>query len=126
MRTARVVRVLFDHNLPHKLRTSVGALCNHEIVTVAFMGWSDLKNGELLRTAEENGIEILVTGDRSLIHEQNLSGRRLAIVALSTNNWPIVKDYVSKILAAIDGASLGSFQEVEYGHFSRKDTTGGQ
>jgi hypothetical protein len=50
----------------------------------------------------------------------------LAIVALSTNNWPIVKDYVSKILAAIDGASLGSFQEVEYGHFSRKDTTGGQ
>jgi hypothetical protein len=29
------------------------------------MGWGDLKNGELLRTAEESGVEVLVTGDQS-------------------------------------------------------------
>ena len=124
MRTARVVRVLFDHNLPHKLRTSLGALGNHEIVTASYLGWAELKNGELLRAAEENGFEIFVTGDRSLVYEQNLTGRRLAIVALSTNNWPIVKHRVSQILAAIDSAIPGSFQEVDCGLFSRKNPPG--
>jgi predicted nuclease of predicted toxin-antitoxin system len=68
------VRVLFDHNLPHKLRISLGALGKHEMVTASYMGWGDLKNGELLRTAEESGIEVLVTGDQSLLYEQNLTG----------------------------------------------------
>ena len=68
------MRVLFDHNLPHKLRTSLGKLSKHEIITASYMGWGDLKNGELLRTAEETGIEVFVTGDRSLRHEQNLTG----------------------------------------------------
>jgi hypothetical protein len=106
-------------------RTSLGAPGNHEILTASYMGWGKLKNGELLRVAKENGIEILVTGDRSLVYEQNLTGRRLAIVALSTNNRPIVRDYVAQILAAIDGAAPGSFQEVECGHLGRKDITGG-
>jgi predicted nuclease of predicted toxin-antitoxin system len=118
------VRVLLDHNLPHKLRTNLGALGNHEIVTASYLGWGELKNGDLLWAAEESGFEIFVTGDRSLVYEQNLTGRRLAIVALSTNNWPIIKHRVSQILAAIDSAVPGSFQEVECGLFSRKNPTG--
>ena len=113
------MRVLFDHNLPHKLRASLG---EHEILTAAYMGWSELKNGELLRAAEDAGIDVFVTGDRSLVYEQNLAGRRLAIIALSTNNWPIVKDHVSRILAAIESSVPGSFQEVNCGLFSRKNT----
>ena len=115
------MRVLLDHNLPHKLRTNLG---KHEIVTASHMGWGELKNGELLRMAEDSGIEVFVTGDRSLADEQNLSVRRLAIVAVSANNWPIIKDHVSKILAAIESAVPGSFQEVDCGHFSRKTITG--
>jgi predicted nuclease of predicted toxin-antitoxin system len=88
------VRVLFDHNLPHKLRTSLEGLTEHKIVTASYMGWGDLKNAELLQAAEVGGFGILVTGDQSLLYEQNLSGRQLAIVALSTNNWPIVKNYL--------------------------------
>jgi hypothetical protein len=42
------VKVLFDHNLPHKLRTELGARRQHEIVTASYMGWWMLKNGELL------------------------------------------------------------------------------
>jgi predicted nuclease of predicted toxin-antitoxin system len=118
------VRVLFDHNLPHKLRTSLETLGEHEMVTASYMGWGDLKNGELLRIAEETGIEVLVTGDQSLLHQQNLAGRRLAIVALSTNNWPILKNYIPQILAAIDNAVPGSFQTVECGSFSRKKSPG--
>jgi len=114
------VRVLFDHNLPHKLRISLGTLSKHEIVTASYVGWSDLKNGELLRTVEESSFDVIVTGDRSLFYEQNLFGRRLAIVALSTNNWPIVKNKIPQILAAIDSAVPGTFQSVDCGTFSRK------
>jgi predicted nuclease of predicted toxin-antitoxin system len=107
------VKVLFDHNLPHKLRTGLDALGKHEIVTASYMGWGDLKNGELLRIAEQSGIEVLVTGDQSPLHEQNLTGRGLAVVALSTNNWPIVKNYLPQILKAINCAVAGSFQALE-------------
>jgi hypothetical protein len=54
---------VLDHNLPHKLRTSLGALGKHEIVTASYMGWVELKNGELLRMAEDNGIDVFVTGE---------------------------------------------------------------
>lgn len=118
------MRVLFDHNLPHKLRTSLQALARHEVITASYMGWGDLKNGELLRIAEESGIDVLVTGDQSLLNEQNVTGRRLAIITLSTNNWPIVKNYIAQILAAIDGAIPGSYQAVDCGTFSRRRPSG--
>lgn len=114
------MKILFDHNLPHKLRTSLTPLTQHEIVTTSYLRWGDLKNGELLGMAEKSGFQVLVTGDQSLSYEQNLSATRLAVVALSTNNWPIVKNYLSEILAAIDGAVPGSFQMVDCGIFSRK------
>jgi hypothetical protein len=66
------VKVLLDENLDHSLREY---LSGHDVVTVSFMGWAGLKNGERLQTAEENGIEVLVTGDRTLNYEQNLSMR---------------------------------------------------
>jgi len=37
------------------------------------MGWASLKNGELLQTAEENGVDVLLTGDGTLSYEQNLA-----------------------------------------------------
>ncbi len=88
------------------------------------MRWGHLKNGDLLRAAEDTDIDVFVTGDRTLVHEQNLDGRRLAIVALSTKNWPIVSGYIPRILAAIDAARPGSFKAVDCGEFSRKKITG--
>jgi hypothetical protein len=69
----------------------IAVLLGHpEVVTVSYMGWMGLKNGELLRIAEENGVQVLVTGDRTLAYEQNLTGRRLAIVVLSSIELPIL------------------------------------
>jgi predicted nuclease of predicted toxin-antitoxin system len=119
------VRVLLDHNLPHKLRTSLATIGAHELVTTSFLGWGHLKNGELLQAAEDAAFEVFVTGDRTLVREQNLHGRRISIIALSTNNWPIIKDFVPRILAAIDSSGRGGFVEVDCGGFSRKKLTGG-
>jgi hypothetical protein len=63
---------------------------------------------------------VLITGDKTLSYEQNLIGRRLAIVALSAVEWRIIKDYLQRITAAIDSAGPGSFQVVDCGTFSRK------
>ena len=73
------MRVLPDENPDHGLRSLLG---RHEVCTAAYMGWAGLKNGELLRASEGGGIEVLVTGDQTMYFEQNLAGRRLAIVAL--------------------------------------------
>jgi hypothetical protein len=78
-----------------------------------------LQNGELLRTAEDGGMDVFVTGDTTLRYEQNLTGRHLAIVVLSVNNWPILKDHAGKSLAAIEVARPGSFVVVDCGKFSR-------
>ena len=111
------MRVLLDENLAHRLRTNLGA---HEVFTVAYKDWAALKNGDLLRIAEENGIEVFLTGDKTLFHEQNLKGLNLGIVALSSVEWEILKNYLAAIVAAIENAVPGSFQEVECGGFSRK------
>jgi hypothetical protein len=64
------MKVLLDENLAHRLRRSLGT---HEVFTVSFKGWAGFKNGQLLRIAEENGIEVFLTGDQTLTYEQNLT-----------------------------------------------------
>ena len=105
------MRVLFDHNVPHKLRHF---LTGHEVSTADEMGWAELENGELLRSAEEAGFEAMVTGDKNLSYQQNLSGRLLALVVLSTNNWNVVKLKSEAVQKALDLAVPGSFQVVDF------------
>lgn len=84
------------------------------------MGWAGLKNGELLQAAEDSGVDVLLTGDQTLNCEQNLQGRRLAIVALSAIQLPIIKQNLPKVIAAIDAAVPGSFRTVDCGTFNRR------
>jgi hypothetical protein len=85
------------------------------------MGWASLKNGELLRTAEDNGVDVFLTGDGTLSYEQNLAGRQLAVVALSAIQLPIIRKHLPKVIAAIESAVPGSFRAVDCGVFSRKN-----
>jgi hypothetical protein len=111
-----VIRVLCDEDLPHKLRMH---LPEHDVVTVGYMDWGGLKNGELLKAAEEAGFDVLLTGDQSMPKEQNIAGRNLAIVTLSAIEWPIIKPHVGKIAAAIVTAKPGTVTRVDVGAFVR-------
>jgi hypothetical protein len=111
------VKVLLDENLDHALRKLLG---HHEVVTAVYMGWAGLQNGALLRAAEDSGIDVLLTGDQTLHSEQNLAGRRLAVVALSAIKLPIIRGSLPQIIVALDAAVPGSYQEVDCGTFSRK------
>ena len=109
--------VLLDENLDHRLRRNLGS---HEVFTVSYKGWKGLKNGKLIGAAEADGVEVLLTGDQTLVHEQNPLGRRLSIIVLSSVEWQILKNHLPVIVAAIDRATPGSFQAVDCGTFSRK------
>ena len=103
------MKIVLDHNVPKKLRT---ALPDHTINTAKEMGWAELENGDLLRAAEAADFEMMITCDQNLSYQQNLKGRKLALVVLDTNNWKILRRNPRLIAEAVDCATPGSFQLV--------------
>ena len=105
------MRILFDKNVPVGVRRF---LRGHEVHTVVEMGWPDqLENGELLKVAEQSGFDVMVTSDQNIRYQQNLAGRKLALVVLGSNIWPIVQRYWTAIVASIDAATPGSYGFIE-------------
>ena len=76
------MNILLDENLDWRLGRE---LTGHMVASVPLIGWAGMKNGELLRRAEAQ-FDVLVTMDRGIYHQQNLSGMRLIIVALHAKN----------------------------------------
>lgn len=86
-------------------------MVNHEIATAFERGWGTLQNGDLLRTAETEGFEAIITTDQNLKYQQNLSARRLAILVLPTTNWPIIRLHAISIGEAADSLKPGDYVE---------------
>ncbi len=94
--------------MPQPLRRR---LADFEISTAQEMGWGRVKNGDLLKRAE-GVFDAFVTSDQQLKYQQNLKGRRLAILVLSTNRWPIVQAKTAEIIAAIQALKPGDYVEL--------------
>jgi hypothetical protein len=104
------MRVLFDQGTPVPLRRF---LTRHSVRTVAEQQWFTLGNGELLDAAEAAGFQVLLTTDKNIQYQQNLAKRRIAIVVLGRPEWPVLRLHVERVVTAVDGASPGSYSEVE-------------
>lgn len=105
------MRILLDKNVPVGVR---GFLLDHEVHTIVEMQWPDqLENGELLRLAEQAGFDLMVTSDQNIRYQQNLAGRKPALVVLGSNIWPVVLQYGAAITAKADAAKFGSFEFIE-------------
>ena len=104
------MRILFDQGTPVPLR---GFLPGHAIEAAWEQGWDELSNGDLLRAAEAAGFDVLVTTDQSFPHQQNLTGRKIAVVVLRKASWRLIKPAAPQIAAAVNGAKPGTFTEVE-------------
>ena len=68
-----------------------------DVSTVFELGWATLENGELLTEAEDKGFDILLTTDKNLKYQQNLSNRSIGIIVLSTTSWPRIKNVAHEI-----------------------------
>ena len=102
--------VLFDHGVP---RGIARALQLHTIKEARAQGWDTLSNGALLKAAEDAGFDVLLTTDTNLPFQQNLEGRKLAIVIMSKNRWSLVRHNMQKIVDAVNAAKPGTCTVVE-------------
>ena len=104
------MRVLFDQGTPVAVARF---LIGHTVRTALQEGWDTLSNGQLLQAAEEAGFDVLLTTDNSIVYQQNLKERKMAIVALSRNRWRMVQRMIPRIVAAVSAATPGSYTLVE-------------
>jgi len=103
------VRILFDECVPwplHKL------LIGHDCRTAQREGWKSIKNGELLSRAEDE-FDLFLTSDQNLAYQQNLSGRRIRVLALSTNKLRRLQTAADGIQAAIADLQAGEFRKLQ-------------
>ena len=107
------MRILFDQGTPLPLRTY---LAGHLIESAFERGWGTLGNGELLNEAETAGFDMLVTTDQNLQYQQNLASRKIAVLVLSTTNWPLIRKHVELVTAALEQTTSGSYIQVTIPH----------
>jgi len=102
--------VLFDQSTPAPLRVHLKA---HTVTEARDRGWDRLVNGDLLDAAEASGFEVFLTADKNLRYQQNLAGRRIAIVVIGNAQWRVLQHYVDRVVSAVDAATPGSYAEVD-------------
>jgi hypothetical protein len=102
--------ILFDHGTPRSISRW---LPGHTVVEAVARGWDTLANGELMTAAEEAGFDLLLSTDKNIQYQQNLRGRRIAIVILGNSQRPAVHRYIDRVVAPVNAAIPGSYTEVE-------------
>ena len=104
------MRVLFDNGTPRGVSR---ALTGRAVEEARSHGWDTLRNGELLDAAEAAGFDVFITTDRNIRYQQNLTGRKIAVVVLGKGRWRLIKNRLPAIADAVATAKPGSFAEVE-------------
>jgi predicted nuclease of predicted toxin-antitoxin system len=99
------MKLLLDECVDQRLRAD---LHQHEVQTVAEMGWSNFKDGELLSAAQHQ-FDILITVDRNLPHQQHLPKFRIAVIILRarTNRLADLRPLAPLLLAVLPTAPVG-------------------
>jgi hypothetical protein len=104
------MRILFDNGTPEPLAR---AMKSSQVTFLRERGWEHLGNGDLLRLVEDAGFDLLLTTDRRIRYQQNLAGRKIAIIVITgCTFWHRVKLYRTVVAAAVEAAAPGSYTEV--------------
>jgi predicted nuclease of predicted toxin-antitoxin system len=102
------VKILIDECVPKQIRSFLG---NHDSITARQAGLGGYKNGRLLNAAE-GAYDVLITSDKNLRYQQNLSGRKLAILLLSTNDREVLEQNGERILETVNRMKPREFLEL--------------
>jgi len=102
-------RIPLDEGVPIGVRDLLSA---YQVESVPDIGLAGLTNGDLIRSAEADGFEVMVTCDQNMRCQQNLTGRRLAIIVLTTNHWDTIRTNSESVLPAIESSAPGSLSVV--------------
>jgi hypothetical protein len=102
--------ILLDHGTPAPLSLF---LKGHTVRKAKDLGWDTLTNGELLKAAEDAAFDLLLTADKNIRFQQNLAKRVIAIVVLGNPRWPVLRQHIERVVAAVNAAKPGTYSEVE-------------
>jgi hypothetical protein len=105
------VRIVLDECVPWPLAKH---LTVHICTSPQRRGWGGLENGDLLRLAEEE-YDLFVTSDQNLRYQQNLAGRKIAILELSTNDWVTIRKNLASVVARINAMRPAEFAQLDVG-----------
>lgn len=100
------MRILLDENLDWRLERE---LLGHEVSSVPRIGWAGIKNGELLRRAEEQ-FDVLITMDSGLGQVQNIAGRNFVLILLRarSNRLADTRPLMQGVAEALGNAQSGT------------------
>ena len=106
------MRILLDECVTKKAKK---LLTDFEVHTVPEMGFSGLKNGKLLTEAEASGFDILLTIDKNMDYQQNISKYELTIVVLDVAKSSIkyIEELMPEFIANIDTYEKGKSYKIE-------------
>ncbi|CAN5723698.1 hypothetical protein BH11ARM2_BH11ARM2_22610 [soil metagenome] len=102
------MRVLIDNCVPRKFARLI---TGHEVFLARQMGWHELSNGDLISAAEQGGFDVLVTTDKNLQYQQNLTGRKISIVVLAPRLvfFESLAPLIGPLTLTLAGLAEGSF-----------------
>ena len=103
------MRIIFDQATPVPIRPYLEC---HTVRTAAQQGWDKLSNGELLTAAEEAGFDLLLTTGKNMRYQQNLAGRKIAIVVLGQQQWPQLRPHIQRVIEAVNAATPGNTRQL--------------
>ena len=102
------MKILLDECVPwpmHRL------LAGHDCTSPQKRGWGGIKNGDLLQLAEGE-FDLFITSDQNIRYQQNLAGRRIPILELSTNDLRRIRAAAAEIAAAVAAMQPGEFRHL--------------
>ena len=105
------MRILLDESLPDELRSE---LADHEVGTVRGMGWSGLKNGELLARSAGK-FDVFLTADQNLQYQQNLRNLPVSIVVLAakSNRIQDLRPLIPKLIKSLPSLSARTLVRID-------------
>ena len=103
------MKILLDECVPAPMQS---LLSNHACTTVQAKGWSGIRNGDLLQRAEVE-FDLFITSDQNIRYQQNLAGRSIAILELSTNDVGRIRAAASIRDKAVANIQPNAFQHLD-------------
>ena len=103
------MKILLDECVPLPVREILGG---HDCRTAQQMGWKNIGNGELLDRAEGE-FDLFITADQGVRYQQNLTGRKIAILELSTNKLRLIQAASNQVKEAVDSIGRTGLRRLE-------------
>ena len=99
------MKILLDENIPHGLR---GLLPGHDVYTVQWLGWGSIKNGELLKKADDQ-FDVMITVDKGIRYQNDFVDKRISLITIISNGNRLVdlRPFVPLVLQSLNHIGHG-------------------